>query len=1392
MPAWWISGQNRPASSQENPFYYNLNTSDGTSPPTTFLGRLQSHPVWMALSADIFMGQIIASLIVLTFVAVFLLREWISQNARPGVFEDEEILDDPPIRDEFPAPAARQGGQPHLREINPLDEALARRQIEALRALDALRARDGVNGHMVGEDRAHGRSPIDLPRKKGKGRKGRYDADQRASTRRKLYPEALADDDEHERLRRKAFSRRVFAARMTGARRKAALAAIGGAPEGSSLPVDPKFEFTFTTDKEDTKETTPDAGTSEKATADPDNLWPTVTLEPFKATIPFSFDNLSPPSPPAHPEDVETDASSTSSNPRRPPLLPSLGTPVSSRVTSPVQTPVENPSIATYCAPEEFEPEAGPSRLPESVPEIEEEKDSDEEESTQQEFDAYFQDRALDVPILEVLTDEETDNEAEEGLWRLQEPNVSENDEEEEEDEEAEEEAAAEMEDFVFDEWEAVEEGEAPDRPPLEGPEAGVVRPGEEGPAEAQAVGGAIPAGLAEELEANGEDDMEGAMEAIGMRGPIYGVLQNAALMIFVLDTAIGLGVWVPFTVGKSFALLTLDPPRFLQIIHLPIRAIRVMTDPIVDGVAFFLTEIAFPPFKRAVFSLSNHVGNAALYIIGKSLGQKAADSIVFATIKLGSNVASLTDTSLEHLYAWSSSTSTPQPQASAVAPSLVSISLDKIADLAEPQFAWLGVRVRYVAAVMKLTWVQFAIGESPADRVFAIVLGYAVVLLGVAIYLNLLTVGNARTAGRAVRSAVRQQLLVLKVAAFIFIELVTFPLCCGVVLDLCTVWLFSEANFASRAAFFVQAPLTATFYHWVAGTMFMYAFAVLLSGCRAVMRSGAMWFIKDPQDQNAHPIRDILDRPTLTQLRKICVSGVLYSCVVACAVGSVAGLLLLGNKSIMPIRWKNRAPLSNVPIDLLFLHLVLPYTMHYFRPKRALRDFATVIWKALAHQLRLTSYFFGGRHPAEERSNRWNVFSFSKPSEESTIADGTLRRVPATDNMALPRDMRATVGVTETGEPVDEEARILMEEQNAEMDKAKRSIADDFEIVYIPPLFRYRIFLFIALLWVIGAILLGLVVALPILIGRRVFELFTPRDIHDGYSLIVGFYLLWGFFLVGSAIDRLDRQQRRDRILSGERARADLPVLVMKRGLLWVAKSGYMALCLGVVIPTLISFVIDLYIILPIRFTLDPGMTPRIRVVDTWALGLLYVKIALHATRIQPPNRISRGIQHILNNGWTRSDPVQATREVIGPVVGGLLGMIIFPGAVFRAMQYFLPHMPLDDKFICKELTISSLDSYYSRLAVMHIYPGIFMLAGLVRSSIVLYGMLASWSQSIRDKEFLVEMRLRNHEPEKETETKVETRVLLDTRDVQVRVEGLEARVDGLEAQVGMGAVDT
>lgn len=49
-----------------------------------------------------------------------------------------------------------------------------------------------------------------------------------------------------------------------------------------------------------------------------------------------------------------------------------------------------------------------------------------------------------------------------------------------------------------------------------------------------------------------------------------------------------------------------------------------------------------------------------------------------------------------------------------------------------------------------------------------------------------------------------------------------------------------------------------------------------------------------------------------------------------------------------------------------------------------------------------------------------------------------------------------------------------------------------------------------------------------------------------------------------------------------------------------------------------------------------------------------------------------------------------------------------------------------------------------------MYAYPGIFAAAGLSRMCVSVMGLLGTWSQAIRDKEFLVEMKLQNHESNK------------------------------------------
>jgi len=173
------------------------------------------------------------------------------------------------------------------------------------------------------------------------------------------------------------------------------------------------------------------------------------------------------------------------------------------------------------------------------------------------------------------------------------------------------------------------------------------------------------------------------------------------------------------------------------------------------------------------------------------------------------------------------------------------------------------------------------------------------------------------------------------------------------------------------------------------------------------------------------------------------------------------------------------------------------------------------------------------------------------------------------------------------------------------------------------------------------------------------------------------------------------------------------------------------MAFFLVIVIPTLIALVMELYVFLPIKIIYDPRMALKVGLVDMWILGLFYTKIILRLPGFEAPQRMNEGIQRINRNGWSRPDPMTATKEVIGPAVGGLSAMLIFPIVLLWVLEVITKYPSTD------------------RTLFTSIYPGIFAGVGVVRGIWGMHKMYLKWSQTVRDKEFLVEMRLRNLEPE-------------------------------------------
>ncbi|TFK52041.1 hypothetical protein OE88DRAFT_1499089 [Heliocybe sulcata] len=1423
--AWWISDRPRPPSSYSSTMIDRIVSASRNETQVVNGTDFWSRPTWRNVSADIFTGQIIACLIVLVFVAVFLLREWIVQNARPGVLEEEEVPAQPPEQpvqaagppmpalEPMPAPEPRDQPRRPLREDNAITgdtdsdkdddflddrpdagKRLHRGQTSAVenRRVRVRRRRRPVARNTIddGSDddvRARPDRPFRHPhpeRLYASGLRNKASAAEPSHSGR--VPDgpftftmpldtATRPRSTSEPSLEKAGTRRFvrhrngrspdFARQVEPFRTTADLHLPYVPPE----PNDPLWrtnlnwtgyrnvDYSLRAQSEDSQGATErvpsfmlahdappdfmarlepfagddhaDAGQPESISAASSGSWIDVpdtgpasdypTLKPsFSPGTELAF---KPYSPTPLPYPLTSSPGAGPSTPRRPPLpsvtLSPAGAGSSSSLLLPQSqrgTPLSSPSLATYGAPEEFG--QGPSPLAsgyfdaKTLSDEEQSKREEERINTEEmqlkleeERAKFEEDRDLYFPLQEDAA--RRDREKEEHELEVTPPpsNVGSDDEEV---------------DGVLVRVDMMEVNDR-DEPMQEGREP--ARQEEVPPQPLPAVGlGLDPNDIP---DGDVQDDMDGAMEAIGMRGPIYGVLQNAALMIFILDTTIGLGIWIPFTIGKSTALLCMDPRRLLHIIHSPIRAMRLVTDPIVDLTLYLLSRWIVSPILSIV--TGNHILN-----YGSSTSK----------VPMAANMSTATvsnSTALDAVYG---------------AINQVLESDSPIVHAAEPYFAALGEWVRGTAAKSQGAWIRLAMGDGISERIFAVALGYVVIGIYYTLYLNVLSSGSAQSAGRAIRGIVRQQLLVVKVrlryslgtpvvaspdisnqmASFITIELAIFPLGCGLVLDLCTIWLFPESTLQTRALFFRTAPITAVFYHWVVGTMFMYQFAVLLAGCRSIMRPGAMWFIKDPQDQNYHPIRDILERPSFTQLRKLFVSAVMYAIVIAFGVATMSALILSLCKSNFPLRWRTREPLSNVPIDLLFLHVWLPYTMDYFRPNKALGKTATSAWRYAASKLRLTSYMFGERVASEEYtpSRRLGLQGMTKMEVvDEGVRDGHFRRVPADDNIALPRELRATAEVDESGVPVNDEAARLIQIQNAEAEKAKRNASTDYTVVYLPPNFRARILSFILLAWLAICAAVAGVLVVPIQLGRLFFGVFVSREVHDGYSFLAGFYILWACYLTGYAADRLDKRRQRR---GGEEPRAEWSLYLVKRGLLWLSKITYMIATLGVLIPVLIALVVEFYLILPFRFALDASFVPRIRLVDMWALGLVYAKIVIRANRVQPPdNNFLAGFANITRNGWTHPDPTKATREVIAPLTGALLAALLSPIGI---------------DWLCRRLLALPVDN---RFLFMHVYPGIFTAIMVYRAAEKGWGVLALWSQTVRDKEFLVEMRLQNMESE-------------------------------------------
>ncbi len=402
-----------------------------------------------------------------------------------------------------------------------------------------------------------------------------------------------------------------------------------------------------------------------------------------------------------------------------------------------------------------------------------------------------------------------------------------------------------------------------------------------------EVVEAAVAAGLDPEAMEDAED-LEGVMELLGMRGPITGLFQNALFCVFLVSITIFVGVFLPYNFGRFSVWVLANPMRPVRILFGLSRFLQDIALVLVGGVSggFFylihlcvqlcgvllgrklaastyLASTVFASFDtmdgaaRRVFDCflveaaiisSEEIRNFSAVSHQALLAVKGQIAFVFAALGqvvifvLGSDYAEKAAgirTAMEHLtaLAWLAIREAPAMLSSPSSWVITLESSDVVASV-DPKLAnWDGM-----------------------DRFWAIAVGYVALCLVAALYLRRGAPFSTGQAGREVEASIMDALNqasgVLKVILIIGIEMLVFPLYCGLLLDAALLPLFEDTTLTSRILFTLNYPLTSIFVHWFVGTGYMFHFALFVSMCRKIMRKGVLCrFCPFPPSQQRVPL---------------------------------------------------------------------------------------------------------------------------------------------------------------------------------------------------------------------------------------------------------------------------------------------------------------------------------------------------------------------------------------------------------------------------------------------------------------------------------------------------------------------------------------------------------
>ncbi|KAL8541428.1 hypothetical protein ACS0TY_002626 [Phlomoides rotata] len=543
----------------------------------------------------------------------------------------------------------------------------------------------------------------------------------------------------------------------------------------------------------------------------------------------------------------------------------------------------------------------------------------------------------------------------------------------------------------------------------------------------------------------DGLDDADGAEdvpfdELVGMQGPVFHLVENAFTVLASNMIFLGVVIFVPFSLGRvilyylSWLLSSATNPVLSTVVPLTESALS-------------LANITLKSALTAVVNLtSDNHDNSLLGQVAEILKANATGQT-----ELSGNVSSTIATDILRVHSVGAS------------------RLSDVTTLAVGYIFLFSLVVFYLGIV---TLLRYSRGEPLTMGRF-----YGIASIAETI----------PSLFRQFVAAMRHLMTMIKVAFLLVIELGVFPLMCGWWLDVCTIRMFGK-SISQRVEFFSVSPLASSLVHWVVGIVYMLQISIFVSLLRGVLRSGVLYFLRDPADPNYNPFRDLIDDPVHKHARRVLLSVAVYGSLIVMLVFLPVKLAMRMVPSIFPLDISVSDPFTEIPADMLLFQICIPFAIEHFKLRHTLKSLLRYWFTAVGWALGLTDFLLPKPEDNGGHDNgNADVGRHDRGHGQAVVQE----RVVALEDVNRPRHVAANANPAEdldADEPVDPDRWA----------------------------FVLRIVLLLVVAWMTLLVFNSLLIVIPVSLGRALFNALPLLPVTHGircndlYAFVIGSYVIW------------------------------------------------------------------------------------------------------------------------------------------------------------------------------------------------------------------------------------------------------------------------------------------